>query len=331
MNKSRFFLNELNGVFQHKKPIWFMRQAGRFLKSYRNLRDKYDFLTMCTTPELATEITIQPLKELDVDAMILFSDILIPLKAVGASLNFKEGVAPYVEGIDIPTINNVKIHLDDIAFVEKTIKNIKSEIKNVPLLGFAGAPFTLGCYMFGSDGDFYKIRSFLYNNPAGFLSVMEGLTRLTIKYLNMQIDSGVDAVQLFDSWAGILPKDIYEHFIYPFNQKIAKSIKVPSIYYIKNSSHINDIVIKYDFNCLSVDWRQNLVDIYLKSKRCVQGNLDNTLLLTDREHIIKKAREILQSTINIPHIFNLGHGVIPQTDSDVVKSLVDFVHNFDYQ
>jgi len=329
MNKKELFLNTIKGGVYKKKPIWFMRQAGRFLKSYRLLREKYDFLTMCTTPELASVVTMQPLKELDVDAMILFSDILIPLKALGACLSFKDGTSPVVENLDIKNIPNRTTDLNKVSFVYDTVKNIKEDVKDVALIGFAAAPFTLGCYVFGSGNDFYKIRSFIYEYPREFLDIMEALTKLTLEYINMQIQAGVDTVQLFDSWAGILPKEIYESFVYPFNKKIAEKLNIPSVYFVKNSTHINDIVATLGFDCLSVDWREHLPTIHSKTKRCVQGNLDNTLLLTNKKILVENTVKLLDATKNIPHILNLGHGVLPQTNPEVVKYLVDFVHSLE--
>ncbi len=328
MNKKELFLNTLKGNIYDKKPVWFMRQAGRFLKSYRALRDKYDFLTMCTTPEIALKVTMQPVEELGVDAIILFSDILIPLMALGAKLSYKDGKAPTVGNINPDNISYVKGDMEALSFVSQTIKLIKKEKPDMPLIGFAAAPFTLGCYLFGAGGDFYKIRSFIYKSPQKFNEITETLTSLTVNYIKLQINAGVDAFQLFDSWAGILPKDIYESFVYPFNKRISNVFDTPSIYYIKNSSHINDIITKLDFNCLSVDWRQDLLHIHSQSKKCVQGNLDNTLLLTDKETLSRKAAEILKQTKNIPHIFNLGHGILPQTNPDIVKYLVDFIRTF---
>ncbi len=328
MNNKELFLNTIKGKVYDKKPIWFMRQAGRFLKSYRTLREQYDFLTMCTTPELAAKVTILPKNELDVDAMILFSDILIPLIALNAKISYKNGVSPSVENLNPEDITTITPDINKLNFISNSIKLIKNEIKDTALIGFAAAPFTLGCYLFGSGGDFFKIRSFIYDKPKEFLKIMDSLSNLTIKYLNMQIEAGVDAIQLFDSWAGIVPYDIYETFIFPFNQEIAKSITTPSIYYIKNSAHINDIIIKLDFDCLSVDWRQDLVDLHKKSSKCVQGNIDNTLLLANRNVLKDKTEALLRKTKNIPHIFNLGHGILPQTDEDTAKYLVDLVHSF---
>lgn len=326
MNKKELFINTLKGSIYRQKPVWFMRQAGRFLKKYRILREKYSFLTMCITPELAAETTMLPLKEIDVDAMILFSDILIPLKALGAELLYREGVSPIVDNLDLNNLVYNKQNMESVDFVAKAIKIVKHEISDTALIGFAAAPFTLGCYMFGSGGDFYKIRSFIYRSPDRFLDIMRVLTQLTIDYLNIQINAGVDAIQIFDSWAGILPSDIYKNFIYPFNEQIAKIISSPSIYYIKNSAHINDTVSNLDFDCLSVDWRQDINSIYSKSKRCVQGNMDNTVLLADKEVLKKEALYIISKTKDIPHIFNLGHGILPQTEEKMAKLLVDLVH-----
>ncbi len=328
MNKKEFFIDTLKGEVYAKKPVWFMRQAGRFLDSYRRLREKYDFLTMCTTPELASTVTIQPLNELDVDAMILFSDILIPLKALGARLFYEDGKTPFVDNLQIRDMSDAKINLEEIDFVKKTIENIKQEIADVALIGFAAAPFTLSCYIFGGGGDFYKLRAFIYEKPDEFKNIMQAITNLTAEYLNLQIESGVDAVQLFDSWAGIVPKDVYDKFIYPFNKKIASKLAIPSIYYVKNSVHIVNSITTLGFDCLSVDWREDLQNIYNLSKSCIQGNLDNTLLLTNRSVLEKEASRILNSTKDFPHIFNLGHGVLPQTDPKLAKFLVEFIHNF---
>ncbi len=326
MNKKELFIDTLNGNICKQKPIWFMRQAGRFLKKYRILREKHSFLTMCTTPELSAKATMLPLEEIDVDAMILFSDILIPLKALGAQLSYKDGVPPVVNNLDLNNLVYNQQNMESVNFVAETIKIIKHEINDTALIGFAAAPFTLGCYMFGSSGDFYKIRSFIYRSPDKFLKIMGILTQLTIDYLKIQIHAGVDAIQLFDSWAGIVPYGIYKNFIYPFNEQIAKSVSFPSIYYIKNSSHINDLVVNLDFDCLSVDWRQDLNYIHSKSKRCVQGNMDNTVLLADRDTLKRETLNLISKTKNIPHIFNLGHGILPQTQEDMAKLLVDLVH-----
>ncbi len=326
MNKKELFLNTLSGAVYNKKPVWFMRQAGRFLKSYRKLREQYDFLTMCTTPELASKVTIMPLHEIDVDAMILFSDILIPLLALGAKLTYKDGVSPFVENLDLDNLSYDSDNIESVMFVADTIEIIKNNIKDAPLIGFSAAPFTLGCYLFGAGGDFYKIRSFIYKNPLKYTAIMNVLTDLTIDYLNLQIAAGVDAVQVFDSWGGIVPKSVYKDFIFPFNQNIAKSLNIPSIYYIKNSAYIKNEITNLDFDCLSVDWREDIREIHKASSKCVQGNLDNTLLLSSQDALLKAAEQLLASTKDIPHIFNLGHGVLPQTSEDMVKILVETIH-----
>ena len=322
------FLSVLKGTPSDKPMIWIMRQAGRFLKPYRDIKEKHSFLKMCTTPELAAKITMLPAERLDVDAMILFSDILIPLKAIGAKISYKANTQPAVD-LDLNKIDYKDSVSDKLPFIEQTVKIIKDECSQKPLIGFAGAPFTVVCYILGGGSEFYRARAFLYSDPEQFKKLMSIVTQLTIDYLKMQISSGCDAVQLFDSWAGILPADIYKTFVYPYNQQIAKAlIDTPSIYYIKDSSHIIDYCLELDFDCISVDWRMDIKDVSSKSRKCIQGNMDNTVLLSDRQTIKNRAYDILNAMRGRAHIFNLGHGILPQTDESLAKYLVDVVHEF---
>jgi len=326
MNKKELFLKTLKGSTNKENIVWMMRQAGRFLKNYRKMREKHSFLDMCTTPSLAAKATIMPYDEVGVDVMILFSDILIPLKSLGAKIYYEENKQPVVD-IDMENIIYNKDNLEEIGFVSETVKLIKSENDEAGLIGFAAAPFTLSCYMLGGGKDFYKVRSFIYKYPQKFMNIMQILTNLTVDYLNMQISSGCDAVQLFDSWAGIVPVDIYQKFIYPFNQKVADSLNAPSIYYIKNSAHLNNQIINLNFDCLSLDWRQDMYKMSSLSSKCIQGNIDNTLLLADKKILKEKIVEIDSIMKNRAHIFNLGHGILPQTSEDMAKFFVDTVHN----
>ncbi len=322
------FLSAIRGVPSDKPLIWIMRQAGRFLKSYRDIKEKHSFSEMCTTPELASRITMMPLEQINVDAMILFSDILIPLKVLGAEISYKANNQPAVK-LDLSNINYERNIEHELPFIKQTVKIIKDEYKEKPLIGFAGAPFTVVCYMLGGGKEFYKARAFLYDNPKQFKKLMSIITRLTIDYLKMQIASGCDAVQLFDSWAGILPNDIYKTFVYPYNQQISEALSdTPSIYYIKDSTHIIDDVLTLGFDCISIDWRLDIKSVSLKSKKCIQGNMDNAVLLSDRKTIKNKAYDILNAMRDRAHIFNLGHGILPQTDEDSAKYLVDIVHAF---
>jgi len=320
-NKKDIFLKTLFGQKAAYTPVWFMRQAGRFLKEYRELRERYDFLTMCREPEIAARITLLP-KKLDVDALILFSDILIPLQSFGAELNYKDNLQPTVN-IELKSLKNSP-DLSLISFVFEAIKLVKEEDKEHALIGFAASPFTLSCYIFGGDG-FSNLKVFMKNREKEYLELLEKLTNLTINYLNLKLKAGCDAVQLFDSWAGILSKYDYEKFVLPFVKRIAESVK-PSIYFIKNSCHLNEFLKELDFNCFSVDWRTSLKDVYRKTKKTVQGNMDNTTPLLEKEIIERETIKILSETENTPHIFNLGHGVLKNTEPDSLKFIVDLVH-----
>ncbi len=329
MTKRELFLETINGRVQKRKPVWLMRQAGRFLPSYRQLRDKYDFLTMCTTPELASEATLLPLYELDVDVLVLFSDILIPLKALGAEIYYKEGESPSVSGIDIKSLSYSR-DLEPVMFVSESIAFVKEAEPDVPLVGFAAAPFTLACYLFGSGDEFASLRSFIYSNDALFVSIMEEITLLTVDYLRMQVKAGCDAVQLFDTWAGLLPESVYERLVMPFVRRIISEIKsAPVIYYVRSAHHLLDQVVELGADCLSVDWRENLIEVYSRTCRPVQGNLDNALLMSDKEAVKKATLGLLRKTGKIPHIVNLGHGVLPNSSPDLAKVLIETVRTFE--
>ncbi len=318
------FLDRLNGKKGKQTPVWLMRQAGRALKEYRELRRNYSFLQMCTLPEIIAKTTLLPIEVLNVDAAILFSDILIPLLALNAKLFYHEGEPPVVE-VDINNLhyNGLSNKLD---FVFEGIKLIKTLTKK-PLIGFAAAPFTLFCYLF-NDAKFYSPKAFLYQETQKFETIMEILTNLTIDYLNAQIISGCNCYQLFDSWAGILPPKIYKEYVCKYNFKIINYLKAPSIYFAHSSNHLLDYILELPCNAYSFDWRVDLEQMSNKTNKCLQGNLDNTILLSDKATIKKHALELLYSMEDKLHIFNLGHGVLPQTPQDNLKFLVDTIHEY---
>ena len=320
-NKREIFLETLKGKKSQYTPVWFMRQAGRFLKEYKALREKYDFLTMCKSEDLAARVTLLP-KSIGVDALILFSDILIPLIAFGAELNYNDDTQPHVT-FDLKNIPHTG-DLDRISFVFDAIRIVRRKEKDTALLGFAASPFTLLCYVFGGN-DFSKLRTFMKNNEEEYFEIADKITNLTIDYLNKQLEAGCDAIQLFDTWAGILSKDDYEIYVLPFVKEISKHVK-PSIYFIKNSCHLNELLTELEFDCFSIDWRSSLKEIHENTHKTVQGNLDNTVPLASREIIEKETAKVIFETKNIPHIFNLGHGVLPQTNPDNIKFIVDLVH-----
>jgi len=325
-SKRKVFLETLKGKKSVYTPIWFMRQAGRFLEEYRTLREKYDFLTMCKTPELAAKVTLLP-KSLDVDALILFSDILIPLSIFDAKLNYKDGMQPKVD-LNLNNIKYTSMH-NKLDFIVEAIKIVRMEAREYAILGFAASPFTLICYLFGGN-EFANLRTFMKKDRNMYFKIMGELTRLTIDYLNLQLKAGCDAVQVFDSWAGIISREDYETFVLPFVKMISKEVK-PSIYYIKNSCHLNELLSQTNFECFSVDWRSSLKNINQLTKKTVQGNLDNAVPLADKDVIKKETGRIILETEVLPHIFNLGHGVLPQTDPDKLKLIVDLVHEKTFQ
>ncbi len=328
MTRKELLLSTIKGGIHRRKPVWLMRQAGRFLPSYRALRKRYDFLTLCTTPELASEVTLLPLYELDVDVLVLFSDILIPLKAVGVDIFYSDGRMPQVVGINLSNLNYER-DTSSLSFVEDTIRLVKQAEPDMPLVGFAAAPFTLACYLFDSGSDFSSIRSFIYNYPERFTELMEELSLLTLDYLKLQARAGCDAVQLFDTWVGVLPRGIYAEFVHEFNRRIISGLgNIPSIYYARSATHLMDLIITLDADCFGVDWREDVVDVHRRTGKCVQGNLDNALLLSSKDSVIKATGDLLEKTLNLPHIVNLGHGVLPESSPDLARALIDTVHSF---
>lgn len=320
-SKREVFLETLRGKKGQFTPVWFMRQAGRFLKEYRDLREKYDFLTLCKNKDLAARVTLLP-KVLGVDALILFSDILIPLTAFGAELNYNDNTQPHVK-LDLKNILSTG-DLDEVSFVFEAIKIVREEEKELALLGFAASPFTLLCYVFGGS-EFSNLRTFMKNKEKEYFEIASKIADLTIDYLNKQLEAGCDAVQLFDTWAGVLSKDDYKRYVLPFVKEISKRVK-PAIYFIKNSCHLNDFLKELDFDCFSIDWRSSLRDIHKITKKTVQGNLDNTVPLANIDVVEKETLKVLSEAKDIPHIFNLGHGILPQTDPDNIRFIVDLVH-----
>lgn len=338
-------------LFQQKvdyTPIWLMRQAGRYLPEYRNLREKAgSFLQLCQNPDLATEITLQPLRRFDLDAAILFSDILVIPEALGMELNFINGEGPkfskpLVNETDIDNLKSDEL-ITNLSYVFTTIKNIKSSFKNKPLIGFSGSPFTLACYMIAgsSSTDYIEIKSWLYQKPAMLHKLLDKLTLAVIAYLNMQIESGVDIVMLFDSWGGVLSSFAYTEFSLPYLKRIIDGLiknhngrNIANIVFTKGGGVWLDKIANLNSNAIGLDWT---VDIGAAKKQvgntAIQGNLDPIILaLGDKSAIRKDVERILSAykTANngniSGHIFNLGHGVLPATNPDSVSYLVDLVH-----
>lgn len=335
------FLKACRGEEVEYTPVWFMRQAGRYLPEYQAIRENIDFLTLCKTPKLAAEVTIQPVDKLGVDAAILFSDILIVLEPMGLKVEFSEKEGPVISepvrnrnSIEKLTLPDIE---DDLSFVFETIKIIREELKNkVPLIGFSGAPFTLATYMIEgkSTKNFYHTKKFMYQNNNLFNYLMEKLTLTVISYLSAQIKAGVQAVQIFDTWAGILSPIDYTRYVLPYTKKIISDIKkanVPVIYYINDCAGILKEVKKTQADVISIDWK---IDIYeaikkLGKKSIIQGNLDPCALFLPKDILEERIKDILwKGSFAKGHIFNLGHGILPQTPVENVISVVEAVHYY---
>ncbi len=313
-----------------------MRQAGRYLPEYRKVREKVDFLTLCKTPELAAEVTIQPVDILKVDAAILFSDILIPIEAMGMKLEFSESKGPILYN---PVRDNVSILRlrdidpeEDVPFVADAIKLLVEQLE-VPLIGFSGAPFTLATYMIegGSTKNFIQSKKLMYGAPDLFHKLMEKLTVTVIKYLKAQIDAGVNAVQIFDSWVGALSPLDFKLFALPYVQKIVSALKtdIPVIYFAFNSSAMLPLVKESGADVLGLDWRIDMADAVrtLNSGCAVQGNLDPCTLFGTNDLIRDRVTHVLNGAAGARgHIFNLGHGILPETPVDNTIAMVEAVH-----
>lgn len=335
------FLRACRGEKVEYTPVWLMRQAGRYLPQYQEVRSQVDFLTLCKTPELAAKVTIQPLDILGVDAAILFSDILIPVEAMGMHLEFSDKKGPVLSepvrtksAIDKLIVPDTE---DSMPFVLNTIKILRKEIK-VPLIGFSGAPFTLATYMIegGSSKNFLNTKKMMFQNPGLYQYLMKKLTKTVISYLSAQINAGAQAVQIFDSWAGILAPTDYKEFELPYVKKIVAALKkqhpgVPVIYFANDCAGIIKDVKKSGADVIGIDWRIDMGDAVKKlgKKVVVQGNLDPCSLFLPKEQIEERVKDILTKAETAKgHIFNLGHGILPETPVENAIAMVEAVHKF---
>jgi uroporphyrinogen decarboxylase len=340
MSEDYLFLKACRREKVERTPVWLMRQAGRYMAEYQNIRKNYTFLEMCKNPEVAAEITLQPIERLGVDAAILFSDILIPVEAMGMNLEFKEGVGPLlhnpvrthkdVEALDVPTPDQ------KMPFVLDTIKLLRKKLDGkVPLIGFSGAPFTTASYMVegGGSRNYLHAKTMMYNHPELFDALMEKISRALSLYLNAQIKAGAQAVQLFDSWAGALSPTDYENFVLPHTKKVIDSVskKVPFIHFATGNSALLELMRKAGGSVIGVDWRVNLDDAWKRVGHdvSIQGNLDPMCLFAPPEEIEKRVKEVLSRAENRPgHIFNLGHGIHKETPVENVQAMVEAVKKY---
>jgi uroporphyrinogen decarboxylase len=330
------FLKACRGEKTDYTPIWMMRQAGRYLPEYQKVRGNVTFLELCKSPELCVEVTLQPIDILNMDAAILFSDILILMEAMGAPLEFHEGKGPIFPKTirDQAALDKLIVPDADEAtgFVMETIRLLRKELR-VPLIGFAGAPFTCATYLIegGSSKVFWETKKMMFTNPELFHNLMSKITDATILYLEAQARAGAQALQLFDSWAGILAPCDFEVFALPYVQKILQSLKkfnIPLIYFANNGATLLDLSVTSGADVIGLDWRINIGNAIKKvGKRAVQGNIDPFALLLPKDQLRKRIGNLLDGAKDAHgHIFNLGHGIHQFTPPEQAKIAVDAVH-----
>ncbi|HER63058.1 MAG TPA: uroporphyrinogen decarboxylase [Desulfobacteraceae bacterium] len=333
------FLRACRGEKTEYTPVWFMRQAGRYLPEYQAVRGKVTFLELCHNPELCTEVTLQPIDIFGFDAAILFSDILIPMEAMNLHLEFSEGKGPVFRDPvrSRKAVDNLIVPDPDetMPFVMETIRLLRKELK-VPLIGFSGAPFTLATYLIegGSSKVFLETKKMMFQEPQLYDALLSKITDCTSLYLQAQARAGAQALQIFDSWAGILAPVDFKRFALPYVQSIINDLRkvtdVPIIYFANNGATLLDLSKTSGADVLGLDWRVNIKDaIDRVGNHAVQGNLDPIALFLPKAELEERIKKLLDDAQGARgHIFNLGHGIVPQTPPDQARIAVDAVHRF---
>ncbi|MFD4538921.1 uroporphyrinogen decarboxylase [Streptomyces bauhiniae] len=319
-------------------PVWFMRQAGRSLPEYRKVREGIPMLESCTRPELVTEITLQPVRRHDVDAAVFYSDIVVPLKAIGIDLDIKPGVGPVVAEpvrtrADLARLRDLTP--EDVSYVTEAVRMLTGELGSTPLIGFAGAPFTLASYLVegGPSRTYENAKAMMYGDPELWADLLDRLADITAAFLKVQIEAGASAVQLFDSWAGALAPADYRASVMPASAKVFDAVAgygVPRIHFGVGTGELLKLMGDAGADVVGVDWRVPLDEAARRvgPGKALQGNLDPTVLFTDRKTVETKAQEVLDAAANLEgHVFNLGHGVMPNIEPDALTHLVDYVHS----
>lgn len=328
-------LRALDSQSVERPPVWFMRQAGRYLPEYHTVRNTVEFLELCRSPELAAEVTLQPLRRFELDASIVFNDILVPPAAMGMDLNFIKGKGPVfsdpirspedLKRLKIPSVQK------DMPHVLGTIQLLVEQI-DVPLFGFAGAPFTLAAYMIegGGSKEFLHVKRFMFQHPEAFEQLLDQLAGICGAYLQAQVDAGCSAVQLFDTWAGCLSPADYRRFALPYAAKALKQVKgVPRLYFTKDSSPFLPWLKETGADALALDWRTHLgAARAVLGDMPVMGNLDPVALYAPPEEIRRRVHAIIKAAGPRGHIFNLGHGILPTTPISGVEAMVAAVREW---
>jgi len=318
-------------------PVWFMRQAGRSLPEYHKVRAGIPMLESCTRPELVTEITLQPLRRYDADAAVLFSDIVVPLRAIGVGVDIKPGVGPVVEQPvrELADVRKLRpLTPDDVPYITEAVRMLVAELGDKPLIGFAGGPFTLASYLIegGPSKNHDRTRAMMYGQPELWHALMDALADIAIAFLRVQVEAGVSAIQLFDSWAGVLSPDDYRHAILPHTSRIFSSLAgygVPRVHFGVGTGELLALLGEAGADVIGVDWRVPLDEAARRvpAGKALQGNLDPATLLAGWDVVESRARDVLtRARVAEGHVFNLGHGVLPETDPSLLARLTDLVH-----
>jgi uroporphyrinogen decarboxylase len=320
-------------------PVWFMRQAGRYMAEYRALRQRYSLLTMCKTPELAAEVTLQPMQRLPVDAAIIFTDLLIPLEPMGVKLVFAPNEGPVIENpirgaADVEALRMIDPEAE-LRFTLEAIRLVCRELNGkVPLIGFAGAPFTLASYLVEGSGSrhYLQTKGLMYHQPATWHTLLDKLASVSTAFLRAQIRAGARAVQLFDSWVGCLAPDDYRTYVLPHTRQVIEGVRdtgVPVVHFATGAATLLQAMREAGGDVIGVDWRMALDDAWhrLGDDVGIQGNLDPVALFAPLSELSRRVDDILQRAGNRPgHIFNLGHGILPETPVEHVQAVAEMVH-----
>jgi uroporphyrinogen decarboxylase len=321
-----------------RTPVWFMRQAGRYMPEYRELRGKHSLLELCRTPELAVEVTLQPVEALGVDAAILFSDLLLPLAPLGIPFDFKKGEGPVVEQVVQSAEGVARLRRfeprEELGMVLEAIRMVRRELDGrVPLIGFGGAPFTLASYAIegGHSSNFAATKSLMYKEPVAWHRFAALLAEVMADYLRAQVEAGAQALQIFDSWVGALDEADYRELVLPHVKALfagLRDVKVPIIHFGTNTGHLLEAMREAGGDVIGLDWRTPLDQGFSRLPGvAIQGNLDPTLLYAPRERLLARVDDVLARAAGRPgHIFNLGHGILPTTPVENVRAVVEHVH-----
>jgi uroporphyrinogen decarboxylase len=325
-------------------PVWFMRMAGRSLPEYKRVREGIPMLEACARPELVTEITLQPLRRYAVDAAVLYSDIVVPLRAVGVDVDIKPGVGPVIER-PYRTLEDIErlrpLTPGDVPYISEAVKSLVGELGGTPLIGFSGAPFTLASYLIegGPSKNHDRTKAMMYGAPELWHALMGRLADIAIGFLSVQVEAGASAVQLFDSWVGVVSPEDYRHAILPHTSRIFAALAasgVPRIHFGVGTGELLGLLGEAGADVVGVDWRIPLDEAARRvsagaggEAKTVQGNLDPSILLAGWDVVEPRARAILDRGRSLNgHVFNLGHGVLPETSPDILARLTDFVHEY---